>query len=158
MKTVLLFTAALCLGTTAFNISNPANAVSTNSTSPYVISKSQFPNTRWAIARHTIRVAIPQNSRPIQQLSIDVPEKFEFPLDRIEISDGARKINAPVSRQARRLQINFDRPIAPNTTLRIDINGVDRQIGSESPTYYLYDTSVNGISNFIGEAYFPRPN
>lgn len=158
MKKVLLFIAALCLGNTAFNLSTPANALSTTRTSPYVNSKFEFPNTRWSIARHTIQVYFPPNSRPLQQLSIDVPDQFEFPLDKIEITDGGRKIDAPIARQAQRIQIKFERPIPPNTTLRINFNSVNRQIGSQSPTYYLYDTTVNGASSFIGEAYFPRPD
>jgi Protein of unknown function (DUF2808) len=121
-----------------------------------VDSKFEFPNTRWATVRQTIQIHVPHLSLALTQLSIDVPASIEFQTSKIEIMDGSKIISDTVSRQDRRLQINFDRPIAPDTELRINFNGVRRNMLATSPVYYLYGKTVDGTNLYLGEAYFPQ--
>jgi Protein of unknown function (DUF2808) len=156
MKNILLFIATWGLVTTAFNIGDRANAHGGDSISSHVDSKVEFPNTRWANVRQTIQVHVPQSSQALALLWIDVPSNFELQTSKVEITDGNRIISAPISRQGRWLLINFSQPIAPNTKLRLDFNGVNRNMLTQSSGYYIYGKTVNGSTNFIGEAYFPQ--
>jgi hypothetical protein len=155
MNKILLFIATLGLVTTVFNIRNYATANGSNTTSPHVDSKFEFPNTRWATVRQTIQVHVPQSSQALALLWIDIPRNFELQASKIEVTDGNRIISAPISCQGRWLLINFSQPIAPNTKLRLDFNGVNRNMLTQSSVYYVYGKTVNGSTKFIGEAYFP---
>ncbi len=161
---ILLFIASLGLLTTAFNFSYYANAHGGDSKFPHVDSKFEFPNTRWATVRQTIQVHVPHRSLALAQLSIDVPENLEFQISKINITNGKQPISSSIvgvaspvaNRQGQRLQINFDRPIAPDTELRINFNGVQRNMLVTSPVYYLYGKTVDGTNIYLGEAYFPQ--
>jgi hypothetical protein len=154
MKKILLFIATWSLVTTALSISNYANADG-NSRSPHIDSKLEFPNTKWAKVRQTIQIHVPKTSSALTKLWIDIPQQFEFQTAKIEITDGERPISALISRQDRWLQINFSQPLAPDTKLRIDFNGVNRNMLAQQPVYYVYANTLSGVTNFIGEAYFP---
>ena len=154
MKKILLFITTWSLVTTALSISNHANADG-NSRAPHIDSQLEFPNTKWAKVRQTIQVHVPKTSPALTKLWIDIPQQFEFQTAKIEITDGARPISALISRQDRWLQINFSQPIAADTKLRIDFNGVNRNLLTQQPVYYVYANTVGGATNFIGEAYFP---
>lgn len=154
MKKLLIVGASLGLMTTAFNIGNYANA--SDSTSPHVESKFEFPRHRWANVRQTIQVHIPHDSPALESLWIDVPENIDFQTSKVEITDGDRIITSPISRQGQRLQISFDRPIAADTQLRINFNSVKRNMQVRSSVYYVYGKTVAGTNSFIGEAYFPH--
>jgi hypothetical protein len=153
---ILLLIASLGLLTTAFNISNDANAHNGESTFPHVDSRFEFPHTRWATVRQTIQIHVPHSSQALAQLSIDVPANVQFQTSRIQITDGNHPISAPIVWQDRRLQINFDRPIAPDTELSINFNGVQRNMLVTSPVYYVYGKTVDGANIYLGEAYFPQ--
>jgi Protein of unknown function (DUF2808) len=154
MNKLLIVAASLGLMTTAFNIGNYANAV--DSQSPHIESKFEFPRHRWATVRQTIQIHIPPSSQTLESLRIDVPENIDFQTSKIEITDGDRLINAPISRQGQRLQIGFDRPIAANTQLHIHFNSVKRNMRVQSSVYYLHGKTVGSERSFLGEAYFPQ--
>jgi hypothetical protein len=154
MNKILLFIAAVGLVNTVFNLGNYASA--SDSTSPHIDSKFEFPHHRWATVRQTILVHIPSGSPSLTSLIIDVPENFNFQVSQIEIVDLNRTIDAPIARQGQRLKIGFARPIAPGTQLQINFNSVERNMRGQSSTYYLYGTTTNGTDSFFGEAYFPQ--
>ncbi|AFY96879.1 DUF2808 domain-containing protein [Chamaesiphon minutus] len=156
MKKIWLFIATWGLVTTAVNIGSYASANGDDSTSPHVDSKFEFPNTRWATVRQTIQVHVPPSSQALTLLWIDIPRNFELQTIKIEITDGNRLIPAPISRQGRWLLINFSQPISPNTKLRIDFNGVNRNMLLQSSVYSVYGKTIDGLTNFIGTAYFPQ--
>jgi Protein of unknown function (DUF2808) len=154
MSKILMIIASFGLMTTAFNLGYSATA--SDSTSPHVESKFEFPRHRWATVRQTIQVHIPRSSQALESLRIDVPENIDFQTSKIEITDGDRIIDAPISRQGQRLQILFTRAISPDTQLRINFNGVNRNMRTQLSVYYIYGQTVNGINSFLGEAYFPQ--
>lgn len=154
MSKLLISIASMGLLTTAFNLGNLANA--SDSTSPHVESKFEFPHHRWATVRQTIQVHVPRNSPALESLSIDVPENIDFQTSKIDITDGDRVIDAPISRQGQRIVIGFTRSISPDTQLRINFNGVKRNMRTQLSVYYIYARTVDGVSRFLGEAYFPH--
>jgi hypothetical protein len=156
MNRFVLFITSLSLVTTSLNLSNYANAHDDNIRSTHIDSKSEFPHNRWATVRQTIQIHIPQSSQALAQLSIDIPRNIEFEISKIEILAGDRTISASISRQGQQLQIKFDRPIEPNTTLKINFNSVKRNIYPQLSVYYLYGKVVGGVDSYIGEAYFPQ--
>jgi hypothetical protein len=156
MKNLLLFIASLSLLTTAANFSSNANAHYSNSTSPHVDSKSEFPHNRWATVRQSIQIHIPQVSQPLEQLSIDVPENVDFQTNKVEITAGNQTISAPIYRTGQRLQIKFDRLIPPDTTLTINFNSVNRNMRTQLSVYSFYGKTVDGLNSYLGEAYFPQ--
>lgn len=156
MKKIWLFIATWGLITTGFNIGDRANANDGDSNLPHVDSKFEFPNTRWANVRQTIQVHVPQSSQALKRLWIDIPRNFELQANKVEITNGNRIISTSISRQSRWLLINFSQPIALNTKLRIDFNGVNRNMLTQPSVYYVYGKTVDGPTNFIGEAYFPQ--
>ncbi len=155
MKKIWLFIATWGLVTTAVNIGSHASANSGDSTSPHIDSKFEFPSNKWAISRQTIQVHVPRSSQALTQLWFDIPQNFEFQDSKIEITDENRTICAPISRQGQWLLINFSQPIAPDRKLRIEFNGVRRNMITQLSVYYVYGKTVDGSTNYIGEAYFP---
>jgi hypothetical protein len=151
MKKTLIFVAILSLmaidSTTTY-----VKAIDSNS--PHVDSKFQFPNHRWGNVRHTIQVHIPRDSSFLEDLQIDIPKNLEVQISKIEITDRDRPIDLRISRQGQRLNIKFDRLIVTDTQLRINFNGVQRNLGGQLSVYHLYGKTVGGSSNYIGEAYF----
>jgi Protein of unknown function (DUF2808) len=154
MSKLLMSIASVGLLTTAFNLGNLANA--SDSTSPHVESKFEFPHHRWATVRQTIQVHIPRNSPALESLSIDVPKNIDFQTSKVDVTDGDRVIDAPISRQGQRIVIEFNRSISPDTQLRINFNGVNRNMRTQLSVYYIYARTVDGVNSFLGEAYFPQ--
>jgi Protein of unknown function (DUF2808) len=153
MSKILLFIASLGLVTTIFNISNYANARDADGAFPHVESKFEFPQHRWAKVRQTIQIHVPRNSQALENLRINVPNNINFQTSKIEITSGDRTFLATISRKGQSLQVNFNRPISPDTQLRIDFNSVER---TQLAVYYLYGKTVDGVDGFLGEAYFPQ--
>jgi hypothetical protein len=156
MNKFVLFITSLSLVTISLNLGDYANAHYDNIRSTHIDSKSEFPHNRWATVRQTIQIHIPQTSQALAQLSIDIPRNIEFQTSKIEIIAGNRTISASISRQGQQVKINFDRPIDPDTTLKINFNSVNRNIYSQLSVYYLYGKMVSGVESYIGEAYFPQ--
>ena len=155
MKKIWLFITTLGLITIVTNSSNYVSANAGDSLSPHIDSKFEFPTSKWATSRQTIQVHVPQSSQALRMLWIEIPENLEFQTSKIEISDENRTISAPISRQGQWLLINFSQPIAPNNKLRIEFNGVKRNMLTQLSVYYIYSKTTDGSTNYIGEAYFP---
>jgi hypothetical protein len=156
MHKILVFIASLGLIATVFNISNYANARDADGAFPHVESKFEFPQHRWAKVRQTIQIHIPRNSQALENLRINVPNNINFQTSKIEITSGDRPVLATISRKGKSLQVNFNRPISPDTQLRIDFNSVERTMQPQLAVYYLYGKTVDGIDGFLGEAYFSQ--
>jgi hypothetical protein len=84
------------------------------------------------------------------------PIIINFQTSKIEITSGDRPVLAAIDRKGQGLQVNFDRPISPDTQFRIDFNSVERNMQPQLAVYYLYGKTVNGVDGFLGEAYFPQ--
>lgn len=153
MVRTLIYAAAFSLVAAALIPANYANARAGKF--PHVDSTTEFPQSKWRIVRHTIRLHIPQESKALSQLSIDVPAGLTASND-IRVSDqSGRKINTNVSVNGRKLTLAFPQPIAPETRLNIAMN---RVIISGTSNAWLYHVSAklvgNNADSFIGVAQF----
>jgi len=122
---------------------------------PHVDSTVQFPQSKWRIVRHTIRLHIPQESSALSQLSIDVPAGLTASND-ISVSDqSGRKINTNVSVNGSKVTIAFPQPVAPGTRLDIDMNNV-RISGVSNAWLYQVSAKIIGTDadTLLGVAQF----
>lgn len=91
---------------------------------PHIDSSVQFPPSRWRIVRHTIRLHVPQNSRYLSQLTIEVPDGLTASNNIDVVEQSGRIINANVSVNDKKVLIAFPEPIAPETKLNIAMRDV----------------------------------
>lgn len=140
MKKVLVYVA---IATLAAGLLIPANYASANEEDgnfPHVDGNYQFPQTRWALVRHTLRVHVPQNSKSVSQLKIEVPNTIRWSDNTNDVvinEDNGRKININVSVNGKTILLAFAEPIAPNTKLEIDIKNVKQPFLGNGPVYRL---------------------
>lgn len=106
---------------------------------PHIVSSVQFPQTKWRVVRHSFRLEIPQESRALSQINIEVPAGLTVKND-ISVSDQSnRKINPNISINDRKVILAFPKPIVPGTTLKISMRNVKILGRSNS---WLYPISV----------------
>ncbi|HEY9668888.1 MAG TPA: hypothetical protein V6C91_18910 [Coleofasciculaceae cyanobacterium] len=124
MKRILIYAAAFTLIAAALIPANSATARTDQGNSPHVDSTVQFPQTKWRIVRHTIRLHVPQKSSALSQVILDVPVGLTASNDIILSDSSGQKINANVSINGRQVTLAFPQPIASETKLDIDLNNV----------------------------------
>ncbi|MBS3029043.1 MAG: DUF2808 domain-containing protein [Dolichospermum sp. DET50] len=161
MNKLLIYTIALTLTTASLISPSHASSRTNDGMVPHIDSNSQFPPTRWGIGgtfRHTFRLHIPQNSKPVTQLLIKVPDDVTLNNDIKDINvvnENEQKINTNVSVTGKTILIVFTEPVAPNTKFEIDINKIKRQnLGNGS--VYSFSAKEVGIDAIIpiGVAWF----
>lgn len=121
---------------------SPAQSQS-NDTMPYVYSTYVFPPNRYAVARHTLRLAIPSNSPSISALKLTAPAGFTLnrQVEVFNNKTGERlPVNINVNRQT--IELSFDRVVESGTAINVEINNV-RVWGLERH----YDLAVKFVSN-----------
>lgn len=124
MRLTLIYAATFTLIAAALIPANSATARTDKGNSPHVDSAVQFPQTKWRIVRHTIRLHVPQKSSAVSQVILDVPVGLTVSNNIILSDSSGQKINANVSINGRKVTLAFPQPIAPETKLDIDLNNV----------------------------------
>ncbi len=107
-------------------VANSANAQSqTESTLPYIYSNYTFPSARASIARHTLRLAIPTDSKSVSALKLTAPAGFKLN-QKVEVFDNKTGKSLPVnvSIAGQTVELNFDRSVEPGTAIDIELNNV----------------------------------
>lgn len=144
MKKTLIYVAAFTLTATALIPGNSATARTDKGNFPHIDSTVQFPQSKWRIVRHTIRLHIPKKSSALSQIILDVPVGLT-PSNNIRLSDSSgQEINANVSINGRKVTIVFPQPIAPETKLDIDLNNV-KISGVSNPWRYRVSAKFVGF-------------
>ncbi len=117
----LIYTYAIVLALTA---SMPAdNATARIEGNSHIDGAVQFPQTKWRNVRHTLRVHIPQGSRPLSHLYINVPEGLTA--SNLTVRDNLGiKVDANISIKSNTVGVDFLQPVAGESTLKIDLNNV----------------------------------
>ncbi len=147
-KLLILYSATLFFSSVALLSPSNASANTDDGKIPHVDRNVQFPPTRWQIVRHTIWLHVPKNSKPLTELSINVPRTITISNDikYIKVTDEKiQEINANISVNNRNIHIVFAEPITSNTKLIIEINNVQKQFFTNSYTYQLF-AKVVGIN------------
>jgi hypothetical protein len=119
LSTAILFTLALT------GIANSSAQSHSNGTTPYVYSTDTFPPYRATIVRHTLRLAIPNNSQSISALKLTAPAGFTLNR-KVEVFDNKTGTKLPVSVNVDRqtIELKFDRSVAPGTAIDVELNNV----------------------------------
>ncbi|AFY92964.1 DUF2808 domain-containing protein [Chamaesiphon minutus] len=138
----LLPFATLCLALTTIATSARAQS-QTESTLPYIYSNYTFPSARASIARHTLRLAIPTNSKPVSALKLTAPAGFTLN-QKVSVLDHKTGKSLPVnvSIAGQTVELSFDRAIAPGVAIDIELNNV-----SVWGTARYYDLAVKFASD-----------
>lgn len=129
MKKNLIYAAAFALATAVLIPADYASARTDNGSVTHIDGNVQFPPTRWSLVRHTFRLHVPQNSKAVTKLLINVPDTVTRSNDikNIDVVDeNEQKINTNVFVNGRTILIDFSEPVAPNTKFHIDLNNVKR--------------------------------
>jgi Protein of unknown function (DUF2808) len=120
----LLSIATLCLALT--NIATSGGAQSqAESVLPYIYSNYTFPSARASIARHTLRLAIPNNSKSVSALKLIAPAGFTLNQE-VTVSNNKTGESLPVSIgiAGQTVELSFNRAVAPGTAIDIKLNNV----------------------------------
>lgn len=115
-----LFTLALT------TVATSANAQSqTEGTLPYIYSNYTFPSARASIARHTLRLAIPTNSKSVSALKLTAPAGFTLNQN-VTVSNNKTGESLPVnvSIAGQTVELSFNRAVEPGTAIDINLNNV----------------------------------
>jgi hypothetical protein len=151
MKKLLIYTTALALTIIAIAVPSYASATIDNDRVPHIDGNVQFPPTRWQIVRHTFRLHIPENSKPVTQLLIQVPNNITASnnIKDINIVGGnGQIINTNISVKGKTILLDFTEPIAPKTKFEINLNKIKRRnIGNGS--VYSFSAREVGIDGVI---------
>jgi hypothetical protein len=116
----------------------------------------QFPlNQRFV--KHTFRLHVPKNGKPLSELIIDAPATVAVSSDIDVLNDNGQKLNSTVSVKDRRITLNFPETVTYTTTkkLLISLNKV-QQPRSGSDLIYNLSVKVVGsdVEISIGQAQF----
>ncbi|NMF61672.1 hypothetical protein DP113_33255 (plasmid) [Brasilonema octagenarum UFV-E1] len=140
MKKSLIYAGAvLTLAAAVLIPANYATAKMNNGRVPHIDGNVQFPPyARWQLIRYTFRLHIPQNSKAITQLIINVPNNVTISADikNIDIvNENGQKINTNISVNSKTVSLAFLESVAPNTKLDIDLKNVKRSTLGNSVIY-----------------------
>ncbi len=158
MKKLLSYIAISTLAAAFLIPANYVNANQENDSLPHVDGNYQFPPTRWALVRHTLRVHVPKNSKGVSQLNIEVPSSVRWSDDTNDVvvnKENGQKINTNVSLNSKTILLAFAEPVAPNTKLEIDIKNIKQPFLGNGPVYYLSANLIGSDAKIpIGVARF----
>ena len=117
---VTLFTLALTTVATSVKAQSQ-----TESTLPYIYSNYTFPSARASIARHTLRLAIPNNSKSVSALKLTAPAGFTLN-QKVAVFDHktGKLLPVNVSIAGQTVELSFDRAVEPGTAIDIKLNNV----------------------------------
>ncbi|BAZ47039.1 hypothetical protein NIES4102_40850 (plasmid) [Chondrocystis sp. NIES-4102] len=95
-----------------------------NDETSHIISALAYPRRKRALdATHRFEVHV--KGQPISALSVELPERISIE-DGIEVTDDSdQKVTAKVAINDQKATLTFAQPIAPDTTLKIKMKGVD---------------------------------
>lgn len=111
---------------------------------PRIVSSVQFPQTRWGVVRHTIRLQIPNNSSILSQLIVNIPPGLTMS-NQITVSNQfGKKLGTNIAKNDRKITISFHKPVAPGTNLNIAMKDI-KIVGISNA--WLYPVSARLIGS-----------
>lgn len=128
MIRILRYTAIFALTMAVLVPATYANPTPQSSNFPHVISLGESPQgiRHWRILRHTLKIAVPENSKAISQLIIEAPANIVL-RESIDVSEqSGKEIAAKVSIQGKKATLEFAESVAPGTTIIVEMNNVKK--------------------------------
>jgi hypothetical protein len=121
LSTVILFGLALTTVATSSN----AQSQSAETTQPYIYSNYTFPSARASVARHTLRLAIPNNSKSVSALKLTAPAGFTLN-QKVAVFNNKTGESLPVniSIAGQTVELSFARAVEPGTAIDVELNNV----------------------------------
>lgn len=145
MIRTLVYAAVFSLAVTASAPVVYGSSITDISKVPRIVSSVQFPQTRWRVVRHTIRLQIPQNSSALSQLSIKVPPGLTVS-DQITVSDqSGEKLDTNIAIDGRKITMSFPKPVTSGAKLKIAMKGV-KIVGISNAWLYPVSARLVGIN------------
>ncbi len=126
MRSHRLFSIATLVTLALTTVSTSANAQSqTENTLPYVYSHNTFPSERASIARHTLRFAVPANSKSVSAVKLTAPAGFTLN-QKVAVFDNKTGESLPVnvSVSGTTVELSFNRAIESGAAIDIELNNV----------------------------------
>jgi autotransporter translocation and assembly factor TamB len=122
---LLPFATLLTLALTTVATSTNAQSQSAESTLPYVYSHNTFPSERASVARHTLRFAIPANSKSVSALKLTAPAGFTLS-QKVAVLNNKTGESLPVnvSIAGQTVELSFNRAVEPGTAIDVELNNV----------------------------------
>lgn len=147
----------------AITVLNPAAYGEQNSNlaaTPSIVGAVQFPRgKRLSVVRHIIKIQVPENSRAISQLKINIPFGLAVSND-VTIHDQSKgNIAADISISEKMAIISFLKPIMPKSTLEINMNKVQISGAYNIFTYRVFAKLVDlkpELNLGVAEIHTPR--
>ncbi len=123
----LLPFATLCTLALTTIVTPQAQSQSAESSLPYVYSTYSFPPAYRGnfSRRHTIRLAIPNNSQPVSALKVTAPDGFTLNQE-VEVFNNKTGEKLPVDVNVNRqtVELSFNRPIESGSAIDVELNYV----------------------------------
>ncbi len=146
----------VAIASIALIYSSYANAKTNDSLAPNVENKLQFTTTSWRLVKHSFRLNIPQNDKPLSQLIIETPSTVAVSNDIEVLYRNGQKVNINVSVNGKQIIIDFPEKVISNTKLLINLNKVKQPITGPASVYHLSVKVVGSdIEIPVGVAQFP---
>ena len=145
MKKILISTAAIL--TIVVPIGNAIAQPTTASNFARITNFSEFPKgiRHMSTPRHTLKIAISQQSNAVSQIMIEAPDNIKLN-DNIDISNqSGEKINAEITiDDNKKTTLTFSQPVPPGTNLTIEMNKVRKLRATRGEMLYRV------FANFVG--------
>ncbi len=135
----LIHAALLTLAITFFHSSAYGYTNTKNEGFPYIEGAAQFPQTKARMVKDYLKLQVPENSKPLSQLTIAIPYGLTIKND-ITLSDQSGKIiDANVTVNDKSIIFSFPQYVSPGTELNINLN---RVLISGTSNGWIYPVSV----------------
>ncbi|GBE93751.1 DUF2808 domain-containing protein [Fischerella thermalis CCMEE 5330] len=148
MIRILRYTAIFALTMAVLVPATYANSTPQSSSFPHVISLVESPQgiRHWRILRHTLKIAVPENSKAISQLIIEAPANIVL-RENIDVSEeSGKKIAAKVSIQGKKATLEFAESVASGTTIIVEMNNVKKTAVTTGDKFYKISTIFAGTN------------
>ncbi|MBE9034906.1 DUF2808 domain-containing protein [aff. Roholtiella sp. LEGE 12411] len=140
MKITLIYAAVISLALSASVPVTYANTIKQAGNFPRVVSFEEFPQgiRHWKNIRHTFQIEIPQQSKALSQLIIDIPSNLTVSNDINIFDQSDKKITVDVSINGKKVILGFPEPIAPGTMLTIEMKNVKKSSVTNGNKLYKF--------------------
>lgn len=148
MNRKLTLTAIFALTMAVLVPATYANPTPQSSNFPHVISLVEFPQgiRHWRILRHTLKIAVLENSKAISQLILEAPANIVL-RENIDVSDqSGKKIAAKVSIQGKKATLEFAESVARGTTIIVEMNNFKKTAVTTGNKFYKISTIFAGTN------------
>ena len=112
---------------------------------PRIVSSVQFPQTRWGVVKHTIRLQIPKNSSTLSQLIVNIPPGLTMSNQITVYNQSGEKLGTNIAINERKITISFLKYVAPGTNLNIAMKNI-KIVGSSNAWLYPVSARLIGIN------------